>query len=90
MPIAGCSKRVRAEAREKAASGTRTHRTSERDDRALTKDDSFLAGLLDLSRVLAIQIVDFLLYLADFFGEVVHLSEIVAIGFDYQLLVILF
>ena len=50
----------------------------------------FQQAARNLSSILAIQIVDFLLYLADFFGQVVHLSEIIAIGFDYQLLVILF
>ena len=43
-----------------------------------------------LLRVLAIQVFDFALDLTDFLGEVGHLREVIAIGFNYELLVIFF
>ena len=43
-----------------------------------------------LPGILAIQIFDSLFYLADFLGLVVHLSEIMTIRFDRELLVVFF
>ena len=39
--------------------------------------------------ILAIQILDFLFHLTDFHGQVVHLSEILTIRFDHDLVNIL-
>lgn len=38
--------------------------------------------------ILPIQILDFLLYLTDFLGQLVQLGEIITIRFDYELLVV--
>jgi len=38
--------------------------------------------------ILPIQVLDFLLYLTDFLGQLVQLSEIISIRFDYELLVV--